>query len=144
MTKSNPKAKTGKLRGTKVWLAALAVTATVTGWAWLTNQETALGETTGDNSGGTETRELNRARPQPRSVAGTFRVQQSNPGRLPDLSSLPVRGLRSVPNSPGNASRVDEQSRELSAGTTLSSQFDTQSQQSVPQITTRRKTRSSR
>lgn len=129
MTKSNPKAKTGKLRGTKVWLAALAVTATVTGWAWLTNQETALGETTGDNSGGTETRELNRARPQSRSVAGTFRVQQSNPERLPDLSSLPVRGLRSVPDS---------------AGTTLSPQFVTQSQQSVPQLTTRRKTRSSR
>ncbi|MCC7165127.1 MAG: hypothetical protein IT331_21690 [Anaerolineae bacterium] len=130
MKKTNPRAKSGKLRGTKVMLAALSVTATLTGWAWLTTQDMAFGA---DPDVGNVQEPHQRQRSQETNNSrGALWAARRQPLSTPNLAQLQVRGLPQIqaPSDDGT--------------TVLPTRQDTPIQQSISQTITRRKTRSSR
>lgn len=158
MTRTNQTKKSAELRGTKVMLAALSVAATVTGWAWLTTQQTAFGSTDIDIVNAAETFEVNQVFTLTRDRQGTIWFQEHPARTIPNLAQLPVRGLRVARDgatAPGALSVGQARDRsgngqisgsqQARSGSTVSpAAQNPQPQQNAPQPKARRKTRSSR
>jgi hypothetical protein len=95
MTQNLSKPKTPRLRGAKILVASLSIAATLSGWAWLTLNSAPV------ESDATGTFESNNA-PAPLTLGGTTsqRLAAMSAPKIPDLSTLPVRGLRVVGDTP--------------------------------------------
>lgn len=100
MTQQTYKAKPSTPRGAKILIASLSVAATLSGWAWLTLNPPPVESDTTDALGTTEPNTFLAPAEYTLNAASNHAISALPVRKLPDLRTLPVRGLREVGDTP--------------------------------------------